>query len=74
MVFTLQAKVVQQDGKTTSIITHEFAEEYLPTILEGLTDFLRGCGYQLTGYLTEADDPADANPNQSLLTGGAQES
>lgn len=69
MVFTLQGKVVTQDGKTTSIVTHEFVAGSLPDLLDRVSEFVRGCGYSVTS-LTEADEPADATDNNSLRLGG----
>jgi hypothetical protein len=68
MVFTLQAKAVQQDGKTTDIITHEFVADSLPHLLDRVSEFLRGCGYPI-GYLSDGDEPAVAELTALLPDG-----
>lgn len=68
MVFTLKGSVLTQDGKATSIVTLEFVAEDLQTVLDRMSEFLRGCGYHV-GYLNEADEAAETD-NTPLLSGG----
>ena len=49
MKFTL---IGEQDGFKT---TQEFDEYSLPTVLENMTVFLRGCGYHFDGSLEIVD-------------------
>lgn len=38
-----------EDSQSNHVITHEFNTVYLPDVLQHFEDFLKGCGYQLSG-------------------------
>jgi len=52
-VYTLtQTTINEKTGQIENRVEHTFSEEYLPTILDKMTYFLRGCSFVINEEAT----------------------